>query len=886
MWFILYLFIFVFSLSSQAKDSTKIESKVAKPVKVKEAKSEEKKPELAPKTESKVAEPLEVKDAKSDDKKSENAPNTESTVESPVKQEEAKTEEKKPESNPKKATEAGIEVRAQRDFSGIKHYDGVRGTSIYSGKKNEVLDLTKINANLALNNTRQVYAKIPGISIWENDGSGIQTGIATRGLSPNRMWEFNVRQNGYDIASDVFGYPEAYYTPPLEAVEKIEITRGAASLQNGPQFGGTINYVTKKADPNRAFAVETRQTGGSYNLFNSYNSVGGTSGKLSYFVFYHNRSGDAWRNNSKYKTQTGFINLSYQLTEKAKIGFEFTRSQYESQQAAGLQDGQYQYDPVMTTPTTNVNPRQSNRGRNWLSAPWNLPVLTFDYEFDEKTRMSIKSFGLVGERNSVGNVSAVNVPDLSRTGNTGFDIENSFAPRRIDRDFYRNYGNEIRFIKSYKIFGIENTSAAGIRYFVGNTNRIRNTNGTRGTAFTLSETNRVGDFVVRNAELNFRTVNYAAYYEHLFQFTSKFSITPGARYEFINSEVAGYTGIENLSRTATPISIDNRTSPFNMVRPQKLNNRVLLGGLGLQYKIFRDTNLYANYSQAFRPVLYQELYSPGTNVDDFDPNLKNQSGYNADTGYRGNIQNYLSFDVGLFQLKYNNRVGTISGRNRTDIPGVLQNPVPNLRTNTGDSLSRGVEAYVEYDPIAHLFEKTWWGTLSGFVSYAQVKAIYTTSKNPIAVNTTEFGRILLPDDGTFKDLGIVGNRVENAPDRITRTGITYTKKGIFSITLQNSKIAPIYSDANNTEYPILGNLNQTASGITSATPNGQVGKVNGYSVSDISFTYNITEILSLRGGINNIENRVYATRRAGGYPGPGLLPSDGRTAFLGLGAVF
>ena len=48
---------------------------------------------------------------------------------------------------------------------------------------------------------------------------------------PNRSWEFNVRQNGYDISSEVFGYPETYYTPPMEALEKIEVIRGAASLQ-------------------------------------------------------------------------------------------------------------------------------------------------------------------------------------------------------------------------------------------------------------------------------------------------------------------------------------------------------------------------------------------------------------------------------------------------------------------------------------------------------------------------------------------------------------------------------------------------------------------------------------------------------------------------------
>ena len=59
---------------------------------------------------------------------------------------------------------------------------------IYSGKKNEVIKLGNIDADLSINNSRQVFGKVPGLMVWENDGSGIQVGIATRGLSPNRSW--------------------------------------------------------------------------------------------------------------------------------------------------------------------------------------------------------------------------------------------------------------------------------------------------------------------------------------------------------------------------------------------------------------------------------------------------------------------------------------------------------------------------------------------------------------------------------------------------------------------------------------------------------------------------------------------------------------------------
>ena len=83
----------------------------------------------------------------------------------------------------------------------------VVGTSIYAGKKNALIVMDNVLGNVVNNTMRQVLAKVPGSQVWVSDPSGIQIGIAARGLSPNRSWEFNVRQNVYDIAADPFGYP-------------------------------------------------------------------------------------------------------------------------------------------------------------------------------------------------------------------------------------------------------------------------------------------------------------------------------------------------------------------------------------------------------------------------------------------------------------------------------------------------------------------------------------------------------------------------------------------------------------------------------------------------------------------------------------------------------
>ena len=51
-------------------------------------------------------------------------------------------------------------------------------------------------------------------------------------------------------------------------------------------------------------------------------------------------------------------------------------------------------------------------------------------------------------------------------------------------------------------------------------------------------------------------------------------------------------------------------------------------------------------------------------------------------------------------------------------------------------------------------------------------------------------------------------------------------------------------------------------------------------------SWKFIERYNFKAGVNNLADAKYATRRAGGYPGPGILPGNGRTVFLGVGASF
>jgi Fe(3+) dicitrate transport protein len=698
-----------------------------------------------------------------------------------------------------------VTILVNKSLGEMERMPDLKENVIYAGKKTEVIELNKINADLSTNNTRQVFAKVPGMSIWENDGSGIQAGVATRGLSPNRSWEFNVRQNGYDISSEVFGYPETYYTPPMEALEKIEVIRGAASLQYGPQFGGLLNYKIKKGNPNKPISFETQQTVGSYGLFNTYNAIGGTHKKFSYYGFLHHRTAEGWRNNSQYNICTGYFSASYQLTKKINIAGEYTSMNYKSQQPGGLTDVQF-----------DENHRQSFRERNWFSAPFNVASLTVKYDISTAVNLQIKSFATIAERNSVGFTKSITTKDSINPTTLQYNA------RQVDRDNYENYGTEVRLSVKYKLFSKENIFAGGIRAYSGSTKRNQLGKGTMGHNFDLTLTDPQ-----YGRSLDFGTTNYAAFAENIFKIGKRLKVVPGIRFDYIENQSEGYIN----------------TTKLGTLNPEKRVRQILLYGIGSEFMVTEKTNLYGNYSLAYRPVTFSEL-TPSATTEIIDPNLKDASGFNADFGYRGTVKDYLSFDVGVFYLHYDNRIGTLT-----------QNGAP-FKTNIGTSVSQGVESYIEIDVVKIFTEKSKVGSISVFASNSFIDAKYVKWNNPAIAND--------------QAKSIENKRVENAPQYIHRFGATYFLNG-FSATFQLSSVGDVFTDAVNTETP-------------NAT--GTIGKLSGYQVMDASLSYKFMEYYNFKAGVNNIADQKYATRRAGGYPGPGIMPGNGRTVFVSIGASF
>ncbi|MDE3252590.1 MAG: TonB-dependent receptor [Bacteroidota bacterium] len=688
-----------------------------------------------------------------------------------------------------------VSVTGIRTVKATGHMPEMKDGIIYAGKKNEVIITDSMDANKAINNTRQILGRIPGLNIVETESSGFTAnGIATRGLNPVQSIEMNTRQNGYNISGDIYGYNEAYYLPPMEAVNRIEMVRGAAALQFGSQFGGLVNYVLKDPPVNKKFEAVSSITQGSFGLFNSFTSLGGRNKKLSYYAFLQYRNMDGYRPNSQQWQLSGYGKLQYAISDKSNIGFEYSLLRNRIQMPGGLTDSLFAADP-----------RASTRSRNWLKSPWNIMTGYFNLDPSNNTHVSIKMTYLFGNRSLVwrnedGGPEAKDEID---------PVTLQYVPREVGIEAMKNITSEIRITHNYPFANGQSTFAAGARISHAWFKRNGGGEGTTNSDFDLSITGNWG------YDLAFNTTNLAPFIENIFRLNNRLSITPGFRFEYLNSQARGYK-MDGTDKLETDLS---RSRYFPLF------------GVGVQYKTSYYTNLYANISQAYRPIEYSQLQPFGVSSR-IDKNLKDANGFNADLGYRGTVDNYLNFDFGLFYMAYNNRIGVI----------VQTDPVTgntySFRTNVANSVHKGIESYVECN-LLKLFSNSSQYGLSVFHSFSWIDARYTS--------------------GEYK-----GNRVEAAAKTINRIGLLMNTHSL-STTLQWNHTGDAFGDASNA--------------YSSTDP--VAGYIPAYTVLDASATWKF-RVFSLKGGINNIAGKNYFTRRTDEYPGPGIIPAIGRSFYLGI----
>ncbi|TGD58296.1 TonB-dependent receptor [Flavobacterium humi] len=705
--------------------------------------------------------------------------------------------------------------RQREQLSAVRKLKDVEETAIYAGRKSEVVVLDKLTVNKATNNARQIYSQVVGLTINENSDGGLQLSVGGRGLNPNRTSNFNTRQNGYDISADVLGYPESYYATPTEALEEIQIVRGAASLQYGTQFGGMINFKLKTPSK-KEIELVNRTTGGSYDLFTNFTSLSGTKGKFSYYTFYNYKQGKGFRPNSQFDAKTYFANLNYQFTDRTSLHFDYTYFNYLAKQPGGLTDSMFEQDPT-----------QSNRDRNWFAVDWNLFSLRLKHKFEHDAEFSLQLFGLDASRKALGYRSN-RVNNSDKPGNERDLILGDFV----------NWGAEARYLKKYKMGQNTNALLLGGKYYQSENTGIQGP-GSSGSNADFHLATDEFPLYANQSDYKFPNLNFAFFGENIFRISPSFSITPGFRFEKIKTRAEGY--FRKISLDLAGGINEDITVYENNVKDRQL----LLLGVGVSYKPLNGIEIYGNVAQNYRSITFNDIRTANPSQE-IAADITDEKGYTSDLGIRGKIKDKLSFDASIFGLYYNDKIGEYNDKGANAF-------LVRYRDNIGTAFTYGFETMFDWN-VAKTFlkekENLSWNLFSNLaITGSQYLNASVVNRN---------GNVI-----KFK-----GNEVEFVPlfNLKTGTGIGYKN---FLSSLQLTYVSSQFTDALNSP----------------SDKGGVTGPIPAYYVMDFSASYKWSKF-KLEAGVNNLTNNWYFTRRATGYPGPGIIPSEPRVFYTTLEFVF
>ena len=522
----------------------------------------------------------------------------------------------------------------------------VQGARINAGKKTTLIDFDgqpRINGN----SYRQALAQAPGLILSEETTPLVSIGY--RGLEPHRAQFTQVLKDGIPIHADPFGYPEAYYTPPLDTVDRVEFTRGGAGLLYGPQPGGALNYVTHRPRTDQPFSGSSLHTTGSDGYYSTFSHVDGTRGRIGYYGYLNHRRSDGIRSaNSDYSLTAWLGRLALDATTDSRWLLSFENYEEHHGEPGGLTfatgPGTANYHSDRRAPSRRFD--RFSLDRKGVSLIWerNLP----------HGALSWRAWGIgyvrASRRQNGGGFGLVPTGEAART-NT------------IERQSFTSSGTEGRFRHDWGA-ARRHSFSAGAQLFHSTSPRTDS----RGATPDATR----GDLLAKSR----RDVLYApVFVENLFRL-GRHTLTPGLRLENLRQRVRETVNVSRNAAGLPPASRDIRDT-------------VPLLGLAATREIGPRSQAYANVSQSFRPVVFTQAV-PGAANQIVNRDLAEARALQWEFGFRGEPVAGLVVDASVFHLAFDNQIGAVT----------LADGRSSL-ANVGRAVHRGLELSLRRDIPLH-----------------------------------------------------------------------------------------------------------------------------------------------------------------------------------------
>ena len=491
--------------------------------------------------------------------------------------------------------------------------------------------------------TQELLESMPGINGYADDGFGnSRLSIGIRGLNPRRSARVLILEDGVPIQPAIYIYPNAYYNPPSDRINAVEVIKGSAGLRFGPQtMGGVINYTTRKPDGTRGLMNQlTFGNNGYYSAFSEWRGLGNEKTISDFQLLY--KHGDGFRDNNTFDQANGTVKTLFRLS-KEKTLYLKVNGNFENSNATytGLTEYSFQ-----TTP--NFNPKSDDNfkvlrtsldliytnkiAKNLIS---NTTVYTsvFDRRWWREDDIFVRPSAL--ETGNLVPVPYFQTGDLVRTGGGAGNFG-------ILRTFYVG-GIEQNYTFKHHLAGAHGHAEIGGRVhwerFIDD-KKIGDAPDARDGVYYTGTPGDVDDPVkIVGQSHHYETIALALYVKEQREWDG-FTLTPGVRLEVFKQD--------RVDRLHGSVLADKVSS-------------VLLPGIGANYQLARFNlfgGLHRGYTAPSSGAL--KITNFGQNVDIGGLDLKAEKSWNMEAGFRSWSPG-LSLEVSGFILKISDIVAAGRG---------------------------------------------------------------------------------------------------------------------------------------------------------------------------------------------------------------------------------
>jgi Fe(3+) dicitrate transport protein len=407
-------------------------------------------------------------------------------------------------------------------------------------------------------------------------------------------------EDGAPIALGPYTDPAAYYSPPIERMDSIEVLKGSGSLAFGPStIGGAINYITRNPEGGRI-----KVSGGTDNYRNMLAEYGGTWGDTTASVSVLHKQGDGWRD-MPFEITDVVLKAGTAIDNKNFVGIKLTRFDQEATHTyLGLTEKEYEQ-----------NYQQNKAQNDKMYVKRDSIDLNHEYDFGSGSWKTLAYWNTATRDWWREN--------FSFNAGTGENVLTGQEQGRL-REF-DVMGIDSRVTFAHETFGIKNDTELGIRYHQEEMGNRRTNNGLAGS-HTMTNPLREDDTRTGDA--------IALFAQNQFHITDETTITPGLRVESYE--------LTREIRTWNSIAVGTTT---------KTDNTEFIPGIGITHKLNPSTALFAGAHKGFAPPTVADAVSNNGVSRDLDA----EESVNYEIGIRGKLEKG-NYEATAFRLDFKNQI--------------------------------------------------------------------------------------------------------------------------------------------------------------------------------------------------------------------------------------